>query len=111
MTTYAWRQLTEAVALAAKIPVAYDEVEGRYVDADGGKFDPVRDDACAAGLAICKGLTVSAAAGFTLASFKHDGDEYVVSEYDRFNDGDTMLSFRRAVCRAIIQRDEVLKNA
>lgn len=113
MTTaaYAWQQLTELVALAAGIPVTFDAAGNVYRDLDGGTFDPVRDNGEAAGMAIQRGLTVRAAPGLTVAAFTHAGGELTVAEYDHFNDGDPMTSFRLAVCRAILQQAEVLKNA
>lgn len=99
-----WRELTERVAKAAAIPVEFCDPANVYRDADGGQFDPVRDDGEAARLAIRQGINIETGPGFVLGTFRRGLSLVIHAEYDKNNDGDSMTSYRLAVCGAVLQQ-------
>lgn len=108
---FAWQQLTELVAEAMGVLIMWHECLNEYSNLlNGASFDPVRVTHQAATLAQERGIKVEVGKGVTVASFSYDGVEFMIAEYDHYNDGDEMKSFRLAVCRAILQQAEVMKS-
>lgn len=99
-----WRELTERVAKAAAIPVEFCDDTNVYRDKDGEQFDPVRDDGEAARLMVRQGINMECGHGFALASFRRGLSLVIHAEYDKNNDGDSMTSYRLAVCGAVLQQ-------
>lgn len=107
MAAYAWQQLTELVAAVVGVPLVWHECLDEYSDKrNGAAFDPVRVDEHASMLAHARRITVRRELGYALASFSFGGAEFMIAEYDQYNDGDALKSFRLAVCRAILQQAE-----
>lgn len=108
---YAWQQLTELVALAIGVNATYNEVQEAYYEYDGAvvtRFDPVRNDGEAVRLARREDISVKMRDNYVIAS-PESHVEISALEWDSMNDGDSMKSYRLAVCRAVLLKYEAIK--